>query len=161
MDKWKKAEMNRCEARDYLHTDEGSESLAENLIRASMTYEPTDKRLADIGRLLGLLHPVQVFSSFTNLAQHGISAIMEKKDDDDKVTVCRAVSEACEVVCKLVKFTQYWNGEEVIKCLRKTATLMDEKRIKDELVGDDDVNEVCFTYDYENGEIAIKESEND
>ena len=170
------AEKERDKAMDKILAGgkESHEKFADVVLRAAFVSEnggkidcPEDceddnvELLLTAGAMLALVHPVSVFGACMNIMQEGgakyaLDLQRDGEEEDYKTASTKGYLMASKIVSNVLRKTKYWNAEELCSCMKSIPTLMDDRRIQDEL-NDVESDGFHFRYDFEEGVVEVRE----
>ena len=153
---------------DTLNTNEGMKNFADCILRTAFVShnEPHQESVMETcGEMLAMVHPSAVFWACMNIMQSGMQVEAERlvemgeaDGNDEYMLSVRGSEKASHIIADMIDATNYWNKEDICRCLREVPVLMDNARISQELLGvETDGN--MFAFDWVNGKVTIKDEE--
>ena len=153
---------------DMLNTHEGMKNFADCVLRTAFVShnEPhQEETMETCGKMLALVHPSAVFWACMNIMQSGMHVEAERlvemgeaTEDDGYLLSVKGSEKASHIIADMIDATNYWNKEDVCRCLREVPVLMDNARIAQELSGEETDGNM-FAFDWLNGRVTIKDEE--
>ena len=145
---------NKNQAVEWVQSPNGAKAFADTVVTSAFVMygsvsdgsvdDKSEAResMESCGKMLAMVHPQAVFHACCEHAHGGTNACIramiengEIEGEPDGADALRALSHACDLMCKVVETTEYYNYENVCKALRALPEALDKQRIQDEAFG--------------------------